>query len=104
MSHDHAETADCSETLHRIFEYLDGEMTPDETARVALHLANCGPCLAQHDLDLAMKALIKRSCNQETAPDRLRATILSSFTSVRTVSSDGDQVVYREQTQYRIED
>lgn len=103
MSHDH-NGADCSETLHRIFEYLDGEMTPEETARVALHLATCGPCLAQHDLDRAMKALIKRSCHEEPAPDRLRATILASFTSITTMAADGEQVVYRERTEYRIED
>ncbi len=36
---------DCSEVLHHIYEYLDGEMSPDEVRQVATHLAECRPCL-----------------------------------------------------------
>ena len=56
------EHADCSEVLHRIYEYLDGEMTEGDTHKIAEHLHECGPCLKQYDLDQALKALVKRSC------------------------------------------
>lgn len=80
---DHEHGADCSEVLLRLYEYLDGEMTADEAMRFATHLAECGACLAQHDMERAIKALVKRSCRCEPAPAPLRASIISSFTSVR---------------------
>ena len=66
----HAGHGDCSEVLHRIYEYLDGEMSPDDVRRVAAHLCECQPCLAEHDLDVALKQVVRRSCSGETAPRR----------------------------------
>ncbi|MGE9809421.1 MULTISPECIES: mycothiol system anti-sigma-R factor [unclassified Janibacter] len=75
--------ADCSETLHRVYEYLDGEMALVDTLKIQQHLADCAPCLAQYDLDQALKALVKRSCQCEEAPVALRTTILQRITTVR---------------------
>ena len=58
----HAGHGDCSEVLHRIYEYLDGEMSADDVRRVAAHLNECQPCLAEHDLDVALKQVVRRSC------------------------------------------
>lgn len=82
MSAQH-EDVDCSETLHRLYEYLDGEMTPGDTARIATHLAACGPCMEEHDLEAMMKALVRRSCGAEVAPAHLRSTIVTRITTVR---------------------
>ena len=79
----HAGHTDCSEVLHRIYEYLDGEMSGSDVTRVAQHLAECQPCLDQHDLDLAMKALVKRSCAGDHAPATLRVQIIERLTVVR---------------------
>ena len=38
---------DCSEVLHRIYEYLDGEMSSDDVRQVAAHLDECPPCLSR---------------------------------------------------------
>ena len=35
--------SDCSEVLHRVYEYLDGEMTQDDTVKIKHHLDECGP-------------------------------------------------------------
>jgi mycothiol system anti-sigma-R factor len=76
--------AECSEVLHRIYEYLDGEMQPADVARVAQHLEACGPCLSEHDLDRAVKAAVRRSSTQqETCPDALRVQIVQRITMVR---------------------
>ena len=85
---EHAEThsqshADCSEVLHRIYEYLDGEMQPADVARVAEHLEACGPCLHEHDLDRAVKAAVRRSTEPEACPDQLRVQVLQRITMVR---------------------
>ena len=43
-------------------------MSADDVRRVAAHLAECQPCLAEHDLDVALKQVVRRSCSGETAP------------------------------------
>jgi mycothiol system anti-sigma-R factor len=74
---------DCSEVLDRVYEYLDGEMTSTDTARIRQHLEECAPCLQEHDLDVALKALVRRSCSGEHAPEALRAKVLLRITQVR---------------------
>ncbi len=82
------EDADCSEVLYRVYEYLDGEMGRDETTRIAAHLQECGPCLEQYDLDQAVKAVVKRSCQCEEAPVELRAQIMTRITQIRIEYTD----------------
>ena len=42
---------DCSEVLDRVYEYLDNEMGELDCAKIKQHLEECGPCLAEYDLD-----------------------------------------------------
>jgi mycothiol system anti-sigma-R factor len=79
----HAGHGDCSEVLHRIYEYLDGEMSADDVRRVAAHLNECQPCLAEHDLDVALKQVVRRSCSGETTPPAVRLQIMQRITMVR---------------------
>jgi mycothiol system anti-sigma-R factor len=69
--------------LDRVYEYLDGEMTSEDVAKIRQHLDECSPCLTEYDLDRALKALVRRSCTCETAPDTLRARIMVQITEVR---------------------
>ena len=80
--------SDCSEVLHRVYEYLDGEMTPDDTVKIKHHLDECGPCLQEYDLDQALKALVKRSCACEEAPVELRTQIMARITTLRVTLSE----------------
>lgn len=75
---------DCSEVLGRVYEYLDGEMHEHDAVRIRQHLEECRPCLSQYDIDLALKALLRRSCACEPAPEELRARIMIRITEVRT--------------------
>jgi mycothiol system anti-sigma-R factor len=83
LTGDHAGHADCSEVLHRIFEYLDGELSAADVARVAAHLQACGPCLAEHDLERTLKAVVRRSCAEQAAPPALRLSIMQQITTIR---------------------
>jgi mycothiol system anti-sigma-R factor len=83
-----AADTDCSEVLHRVYEYLDGEMTADDTRKIRHHLDACGPCLQQYDLDQALKALVKRSCACEEAPVELRTQIMARITTIQFEISD----------------
>ena len=83
MSCGNPHETDCSEVLDRVYEYLDNEMEALDCAKIRQHLDECGPCLKQYDLDLALKALIRRSCASEPAPQELRTKILTRITTVR---------------------
>jgi mycothiol system anti-sigma-R factor len=73
---------DCAQVLGRVYEYLDGELGAIDLDRIREHLDECGPCLRQYDLDVALKALVRRSC-RESAPADLRERIMVKITEVR---------------------
>ena len=77
-----ADDADCAQALARVYEYLDGELSPSDLERIREHIDDCGPCLQQYDLDIALKALVRRSC-QESAPADLRERIMVKITEIR---------------------
>jgi mycothiol system anti-sigma-R factor len=80
---------DCSRARMQLYEYLDGEMAPEDINRIREHLAQCGPCLQEYDLDQTLKALIRRSCSCESAPRALRTQILARITTIKmTVERD----------------
>lgn len=74
---------DCSEVLDQVFAYLDNELGTLDCAKIRQHLEECGPCLHEYHVDQALKALIRRSCACETAPDTLRLRVLTRITQVR---------------------
>jgi mycothiol system anti-sigma-R factor len=73
----------CAEVLEQVYVYLDGEIGPDECAKIREHLDECGPCLRQYGLDQAVKALVARSCGCDLAPEDLRAKVLTRIREVR---------------------
>jgi len=73
---------DCSLARLQLYEYLDGEMDVHDCAKIREHLAHCGPCLREYDIDQMLKALVRRSCGCETAPAQLRMQILSRITTI----------------------
>jgi anti-sigma factor (TIGR02949 family) len=83
MSCGNPHETDCGEVLDRIYEYLDHEITEVDYGKIRQHLDECGPCLREYDLDTALKALVKRCCSAEVAPDALRLKILERITQVR---------------------
>ena len=73
---------DCSRARFQIYEYLDGEMQADDCAKIREHLAHCGPCLKEYDIDQMLKAMVRRSCGCEAAPTQLRMQIMSRITTI----------------------
>jgi len=73
---------DCSRARLQVYEYLDGEMDPVDCAKIREHLAHCGPCLKEYDIDQTLKALVRRSCGCEAAPKQLRLQIMSRITTI----------------------
>ncbi len=83
MSCGNPHEVDCSEVLGKVYEYLDGELGEADVVKIRQHLDECGPCLSQYQLDVALKALLRRSCVCEHAPEELRRRIMVRITEVR---------------------
>ena len=77
---------ECAEVLDRVYAYVDGELT-DHVDEIRAHLEECAPCLAEHDLEVALKALVRRSC-QDRAPDALRLRILTQLAHARATLTE----------------
>ena len=83
MSCGNPHETDCSEVLIKVYEYLDGELDAVAVGKIRQHLEECRHCLSEYDLDVALKALLRRSCACESAPDALRQRIMVKITEVR---------------------
>ncbi len=73
----------CAAVIDQINEYIDGEVTAAELVAVRAHLLDCPPCLEEHDVQVALKALVRRCLSQERAPEALRVRIRTRITQVQ---------------------
>ena len=87
--------SDCAEVLARLEHFIDNELPDADCATIQQHLDDCGPCLADYDVERAVKALVARSCC-ETAPEGLRERVRISIRQVH-FSEDTNQVTVTEQ-------
>ncbi len=73
-----AEKHDCSEALHELYHFLDGECTEDKRAAIQQHLEACPPCFEAFDFEAEIKAYVSSKC-REKATDDLRARIADAI-------------------------
>ena len=72
----------CADALDRLWEYLDAELGAVDAETVRAHLAECQGCLEEYDVDVVVKTLVRRGC-QEAAPEGLRLRIHEQLTVMR---------------------
>ena len=96
MSCGNPHATDCSKVLDQMFEYLDGELDEPDLHLVREHLEECAPCMSEHDVDKVVKALIRRSCGGEVAPENLRDKIVVQITQqvTRHAGPQGGEVTH----------
>ena len=74
------------EQMHRIYEYLDGALSPQDIAEIRAHLEECPTCAREYDLEKLIRSSVRRSCT-EAAPVQLKQSILAKIDAVRQDSS-----------------
>ena len=62
--------ADCEETVHRLYHYLDGELTDERRTAIQAHLDECGPCVDVLGFEAELRRVIADRCK-----DRVPATL-----------------------------
>lgn len=70
--------SDCDDALTRLYEYLDGELTPDRRNGIRNHLDDCAPCMEAHDFEEALRTMLADRC-RDTVPDGLRDRIADAI-------------------------
>jgi mycothiol system anti-sigma-R factor len=61
----------CKEVETRLWEYLDGELAPEEAQAVARHVKRCARCHPAYCCDRALLALLARQRAMGSAPPSL---------------------------------
>ena len=74
----HSDELDCREALHRIYHFLDGELTPERRRQIEDHLNGCSPCFEMYGFEAELRRLVACKC-QEAVPDELRARIAAAL-------------------------
>lgn len=62
----------CKEAVHRLYEYLDRELSEDEQRVVQTHLSHCPPCLDLFRFEENVLTFVGDQCRQTAAPAQLR--------------------------------
>ena len=65
---------DCADAIHRLYHFLDGELTDDRRVEIRRHLDDCGPCLEAFDFEMELRVMIASKCRDDV-PDGLRERI-----------------------------
>jgi mycothiol system anti-sigma-R factor len=68
------ESADCEETIHTLYHYLDGELTEERRSAITAHLDECAPCLEILDFEADLRRVIADRC-KDHVPEQLRERI-----------------------------
>lgn len=69
---------DCDETIRRLYQYLDGELTDARREEIRRHLDLCGPCVGAYDFEADLHRLIADRC-QDRVPDALRERVAAAL-------------------------
>jgi len=65
---------DCENAHHRLYHYLDGELTVWRRWAIARHLDECPPCAHGFSFELEVRQVVSRKCRDEV-PAELIARI-----------------------------
>jgi mycothiol system anti-sigma-R factor len=73
----------CSEVLDRLFVFIDSELDSASEQQIRQHLDECGPCLAQSEIERCLKSRVAKSCACAPVDDEVRVRVVQRFTSWR---------------------
>jgi len=66
----------CEEAFRRLDDYLDRELTPEETALVHEHLETCAGCAREFSFEASVLRGVREKLRQIDLPESLQSRIL----------------------------
>lgn len=79
---------DCDNAIHRVYEYLDGELTMWKRLAISRHLDECPPCARGFTFELELRQVIVSKCHEEV-PAELRTRIHAAIIEYSTARDPG---------------
>jgi len=78
----------CEHVLERLWDFLDGELSPEDEAAVKKHLDICNRCYPQYDFQRAYFEYARRIRDREHAPPTMRRRLFEKI--LEQESNDGN--------------
>ena len=78
---------DCEDCVSHLYEFVDGELTPELARAISSHIAECGECLTQFKFEEAFIAFLAARPELAKAPPALREKILRRVLSQQEPSA-----------------
>jgi anti-sigma factor (TIGR02949 family) len=70
---------DCDSVMRQLWDFLDGELTPDREKAIQAHLAVCNRCHPQHDFEQSFLRALSASRREPLRPDAIKARVLAAL-------------------------
>jgi anti-sigma factor (TIGR02949 family) len=74
-----SDAVDCLEAAEHLYEYLDGELTPERAAAVKAHLGSCAHCFSLFGFEHAYLRFLAARARAQGTPPALRRHILATL-------------------------
>ena len=78
---------DCAETVARLYEFLDGELTEERRIAIAAHLDHCPPCGSVVTFEAELRRVVADRC-RDHVPEHLRRRIADELARARELPAD----------------
>jgi len=69
---------DCEKAFHRMYTYLDGELTIWRRWKITRHLDQCPPCAQGFDFEMEIRQVVSSRCRDQVPP-ALKARIAEAL-------------------------
>lgn len=79
----------CSDALHELYTFLDGELTSERREAIKEHLEACPPCFEAFDFEAEIKGYLAQKC-RERVPESLKDKIAQAITDSGGTAPVGD--------------
>ena len=63
---------DCQKAFHRMYHYLDGELTVWRRWKITRHLDACPPCAQGYDFEMEVRHVVASRCRDKMPPELKR--------------------------------
>jgi mycothiol system anti-sigma-R factor len=74
-----AEPSPCADVIQRMYEFLDGELSPEVDEQIRHHLQCCQRCFPEFEHERVFLRFLERRAQIEKAPPSLRRRIFEAL-------------------------
>ena len=82
----------CTEAQQHLWDYLDGEMSEGDCAKIKAHIEECPPCAETFNNEAKFKEAVQRACGCESAPQDLRSRVVSMIAAFKLEACGGAKI------------